>query len=135
MTALFARSLYALLIIGGCIAAYFAVRSYVLWRAGRQSGSLGGLLPGIPGVVLFTTPDCAACKAVQKPVLAELKSRLAARVQIIEIDATVRPDLARTWSVLSVPTTFVLDSEGRPVHVNHGVASVRKLLDQLRLKA
>jgi thiol-disulfide isomerase/thioredoxin len=135
MIVLLVRSLYALVIIGGCIAAYFALRAFVLRRAGRQQGSLAGLLPGIPGVVLFTTPDCVACKVVQRPALAELKSRLAARVQIIEIDATIQPDLARRWSVLSVPTTFVLDPDGRPIHVNHGVASARKLMDQLSLKA
>lgn len=134
MTGVLVRSLYALAIVAGCMAAYFTLRAIVLWRAGRQKGSLAGLLPGIPGVVLFTTPDCVACKVAQKPALAELKDRLAARVQIIEIDATARPDLARTWSVLSVPTTFVLDPDGRPVHVNHGVASARKLMDQLSLK-
>ena len=122
------------MIVGACIAAYFGVRAFVLWRARGQAGSLLQFIRGIPGVVLFTTPECVTCKVIQRPALAELKSRLANRVQIIEIDAAERPDLARTWSVLSVPTTFVLNAEGRPVHVNHGVASTRKLMDQLSLR-
>jgi len=33
--------------------------------------------------------------------------------------------------VLSVPTTFIIDSQGRPRRVNHGVASAEKLLNQI----
>ena len=39
--------------------------------------------------------------------------------------------LARDWSVLSVPTTFVLDRDGTPRQVNHGFASTEKLLGQI----
>jgi thioredoxin-like negative regulator of GroEL len=81
--------------------------------------------------VYFTTEDCVACKVAQRPALEALKERLDGRIQIIEVDALGRPDLARSWSVLSVPTTFVLDHDGRPLHVNHGVATTRKLLAQL----
>ena len=84
-------------------------------------------------MLFFTTPECVACKTVQRPVLRELSERLAGRIQVVEVDATERPDLARSWSVLSVPTTFVVDAAGTPRHVNHGVASARKLLQQLAL--
>ena len=46
MTVLLVRSLYALVIICGCVAAYFALRAFVLRRAGGQQGSLAGLFRG-----------------------------------------------------------------------------------------
>ena len=52
-------------------------------------------------------------------------------LQVLEMDATQEPDLASSWGVLSVPTTFLIDSRGKLRHVNHGVASAEKLLTQL----
>ena len=111
---------------------YYAVRAFLLSRARGQAGTLPGRIPGIPVIVLFTTPQCVPCRAIQRPALEELQKRLLDRIQIIEIDALERPDLARLWSVLTVPTTFVLDAAGRPLHVNNGVASAAKLLSQLK---
>jgi hypothetical protein len=34
--------------------------------------------------------------------------------------------------VLSVPTTFILDREGKPRHVKHGFAFAEKLFKQIR---
>jgi thiol-disulfide isomerase/thioredoxin len=125
------RIALAAIIAASCVGVYLITRVLVLRKAGRASRLSGLFAPGTPGVVFFTTPDCAACKSIQKPALHALKDRLDGKIQIIEIDAVERPDLASSWSVLSVPTTFVLDRTGRPVHVNHGVASTRKLLGQL----
>jgi thiol-disulfide isomerase/thioredoxin len=127
------RVLYAALIVGGLAVAWYGVRAAVLSRArgAARSGSL--LRRGVPGIVYFTTPDCAACKAVQRPALAALRARLADRVEVVEVDASARPDLAKAWSVLSVPTTFVVDRDGRPRHVNHGAVSTEKLIAQLAL--
>jgi thioredoxin 1 len=135
LTLIAARLVLAALIVAACVGAWFLISRVVLSRAGRASGLLARFSPGRPGVVFFTTPDCAACKTVQRPALRELEERLAGRIQIIEIDAVQSPDIASSWSVLSVPTTFVLDRDGKPLHVNHGVASTRKLLDQLAMEA
>jgi len=53
-------------------------------------------------------------------------------MQIVEIDATERPDLAKTWGVMSVPTTFLLNSRGEARYVNHGVTRAEKLIRQLQ---
>ncbi len=104
---------------------------FVLRRSARHAGRLAQFTPGTPGIVYFTTPDCVTCKAAQKPALAAVSRRLGQRVQVIEVDALDNSILAREWAVLSVPTTFVLDREGRPRQVNHGFASTEKLVEQL----
>ncbi len=86
---------------------------------------------GRPAVLYFTTPDCATCKAFQRPQLNRFSGMLGERVQVVEIDAQSQPDLAGRWGVMSVPTTFVLDAAGKPRHVNHGAVTAEKLAEQV----
>jgi len=69
---------------------------------------------------------------MQRPALERLGDRLQDRLEIVEIDATAQPGLAKEWGVLSVPTTFVIDASGRSRYVNHGVATAEKLFRQVR---
>ena len=122
----------AAVVIFALVAAYWLVTRIVLARARRGGQGIGSFTPGTPGVVYFTTPTCVTCKAAQAPALRELAERLSGKVQVIEVDALGDKALAKKWSVLSVPTTFILDSTGRPRHVNHGFASTEKLFGQIR---
>ena len=119
-------------IIGFSAAAFALVKMVVLAKARGSSAGFSAFRRGVPGIVYFTTPDCVTCTAAQRPALRALVKQLDGNVQVIEVDATGRPDLARQWSVLSVPTTFILDRDGKPRQVNHGFASSAKLLSQLR---
>ena len=92
---------------------------------------LRGLHPNIPAIIYFTTPTCIPCKTQQQPALHRLKTELGENVQIIQIDATEQPEAADRWGVLSAPTTFVLNAQGQPNAVNHGVADEHKLKRQL----
>ena len=51
---------------------------------------------------------------------------------MIEIDAIAQSNLADYWGVLSLPTTFIIDSHGRPRKVNHGVVNAENLFNQIR---
>lgn len=126
-----ARLIFTAVLIAAMAGTYRAVTSLVLARARRKGHGLSQFTPGTPGVVFFTTPDCVTCKAAQKPALQALADRLSGRMQVIEVDARDNAVLAKEWSVLSVPTTFVLDRDGRPRQVNHGYASTEKLFGQL----
>ena len=101
-------------------------------RAKGGIGSLFNTLPNKPTIVYFTTPDCAPCKTVQRPALEKLTKLLGEKLHIVEIDATERPDLAKTWGVMSVPTTFLLDSRGEARYVNNGVTRAEKLMEQIQ---
>ena len=57
---------------------------------------------------------------------------LGEKLQVVEIDAYERPDLAKLWGVISVPTTFLLDARGEARYVNNGVARANKLMEQIQ---
>ncbi|HSV85405.1 MAG TPA: thioredoxin family protein [Levilinea sp.] len=129
---LISRLLWAVLILLSGVALYWLYNRVTLRRlASQRPPGLESLRPDTPAILYFTTPECAPCKTIQRPALQHLQQKLGGRLQVIEINAAEKPDLAGAWGVLSVPTTFVLDPQGRPRHVNHGVTTAEKLLQQL----
>ena len=112
--------------------AYWLFNQRLLGRAQNLALALVGTLPNKPLIVYFTTPDCAPCKTIQRPALNKLLTLMGDSVQVLEIDATQRPDLAKQWGVMSVPTTFLLDARGEARYVNNGVTRVEKLMEQLQ---
>ena len=118
--------------------------AYLLWRVRLQQqtqrlalADMGGpaelaglLLASGPAVLYFTTPTCAQCRFQQTPALAQVQERLAG-LQVLKLDAVEHQRLADYYHVMTVPTTVVLDSQRRPVAVNHGVATAERLLTQL----
>jgi thioredoxin-like negative regulator of GroEL len=85
-------------------------------------------------VVAFSTPSCAACHTAQKPALAQLESRAEGAVRVLEVDAADRPEVARQFGVLTVPTTAILDPTGRLIAINSGFAPTARLAAQLGVK-
>ena len=122
----------AVVIIGLGAFAYWLVNQRLLIRARSNVFTLFNTLPNKPVLVYFTTPDCAPCKTIQRPAINRVSHVLGEELEVIEIDATERPDLAKAWGVLSVPTTFVLDTRGEARFVNNGVARAEKLLEQIK---
>ncbi|MEX1248731.1 MAG: thioredoxin family protein [Anaerolineales bacterium] len=131
MDEILARVAWAAAIVLSGFAAYRTLNRFLLWRLKKRSLGLEKWRPGIPAILYFTTPDCQPCKTQQRPALRKLSEQLEGRVQVIHVDATQHPDLADYWGVLTVPTTFVIDSKGQPRGMNHGVASAEKLHGQL----
>jgi len=113
-------------------AAYWLINKRLLVRAKTNLFTLFKTLPRKPVLVYFTTPDCAPCKTVQRPAIEQVRNLLGEKLHVIEIDATQRPDLAKVWGVMSVPTTFVIDERGEARYVNNGVARAEKLLEQIQ---
>ena len=132
------RLLIAVAICAGGFAAYLIVSRVKLAVLRRQVSrhqaqkGLEGLIDGVPAILYFTTPDCAPCKTVQMPAIQSLLEQFGDRLQLIKIDATERTAVADFWGVLSVPTAFIIDAQGKPRRVNHGVAPIGKLRQQLR---
>jgi thiol-disulfide isomerase/thioredoxin len=125
------RLVWALGMIAGGLFLYRLANRAVLARARGNRLGLESVRPGTPVLLYFTTPSCAPCKTIQRPAIQQLKQQIGDQLQVVEIDASARPEVASQWGVLSVPTTFIIDNQGRPRHINHGVATADKLLKQV----
>ena len=84
---------------------------------------------GKPAVLYFTTADCAQCRLQQTPILAQLQAKV--DVAVHKLDAIEQEALAQLYGIMTVPTTVVLDTQLRPVAINHGVAPLQKLQSQI----
>lgn len=128
------RSALAVMIIAFGFIAYWFISKVSLHRSINLIDSISAYQPGKPTIIYFTTPTCAPCKTIQRPAIESLKYRLGESLQVIEIDASMQPQLAKEWGVISVPTTYVIDADGKPRYVNHGVATAAKLIQQLEIE-
>ena len=131
------RGLLALAIVIVLVAGYSLATRWQLGRVSRQRNSnhiLGALQPGVPAVIYFWSETCVPCKTVQKPALEQLQAELGPDgVQIVAINALDQPAIADQWGVLGLPTTFIVDRQGQPRRVNHGVVRADHLREQIEL--
>jgi thiol-disulfide isomerase/thioredoxin len=91
-----------------------------------------GLSDTGPTIVHFSAVWCGPCAGVRR-VVDQVCDELPA-VAHVEIDMDANPAAARRLSVLSLPTTFVFDADGRQRYRVAGVptaADLRSALDPL----
>lgn len=124
------RLLVALAIILVGVMLFRFINTATLARARARVPGLERVRPGLPVLLYFTTPTCAPCKTIQRPAIQRLQERIGEQLEVVEVDAASQPEVASQWGVLSVPTTFVIDAQGNPRYVNHGVAPLDKLQRQ-----
>jgi thioredoxin-like negative regulator of GroEL len=120
--------------VGLILIGYLGYRLYgwfVMRRLTRAELGLDGYSLGKPAILYFTDPGCAPCHTIQDPALEQISAQYGEQLQIIKVQALERPDLANSWGVLSLPTTFIIDVKGHPRGVNHGATRASRLIDQL----
>jgi thiol-disulfide isomerase/thioredoxin len=111
---------------------FFRLAQRVLLRR-RATQGLGfeGFEPGRPAILYFTAPGCIPCITIQKPALEAITEQYGESIQIFEFDAVAEPQMATKWGVLGVPTTFIIDSFGRPRKINNRATTSDRLIAQL----
>ena len=82
-------------------------------------------------ILSFRSPDCHQCKQLQVPALERVLEARPENVSVMKIDVTTEQDLARTYRILTVPSTVVLDPEGQAHAVNYGFTNTHRLLAQV----
>jgi thiol-disulfide isomerase/thioredoxin len=88
-----------------------------------------GLSSTGPTVVHFGAQWCGPCEGVRR-VVDQVCTELPA-VAHVEIDMDANPDAARRLSVLSLPTTFIFDADGRQRYRVNGVPTAADLRSAL----
>jgi thiol-disulfide isomerase/thioredoxin len=114
-----------------------AAVALILWAQRHgQRGLVGSIADstrrsGLPSILYFTGASCTICHTAQKPALRALATDVAAGVEIREVDIAIEPALARHYRVMSLPTTIVLDADGKVTDINVGFANGETLRQQL----
>ncbi|OBK33916.1 thiol reductase thioredoxin [Mycobacterium sp. 1245111.1] len=117
-----------------------AAAALIGWLMTRRSGAVRaaaddvdttdlGLSSQGPTVVHFSASWCGPCAQVRR-VVNQVCDGLE-QVAHVEIDMDANPAAARRLSVLSLPTTFIFDAEGRQRYRTSGVPKADDLRSAL----
>lgn len=129
------------------IAAGLTLATLAGWLLRRRSGMLIEADPGLaadrvdtsalglsdtgPTILHFSADWCGPCAAVSR-VVDQVCAQLDGAVAHVEIDLDANPQAARALSVLSLPTTFIFDADGRQRYRASGVPAVADLRSALQ---
>jgi hypothetical protein len=108
----------------------FGVRRFVRWRSGRvlDAPPDASLATGAITVLYFHGDQCGDCLVQEREL-----DRLLITYPEIAIRADHAPSaLSARFGVLTVPTTVILDDEGRARAVNPGLVRLRRLEQQVQ---
>lgn len=119
------------LVCGGAWAAlrWWQARRLAALQTHSLPSPLASVVAGGPALLYFSTTDCAQCRFQQAPILRRLSA--AVDLPVVALDAVEREDLARHFGILTVPSTVLIDHAQKPVAINHGLAPLHKLQQQV----
>lgn len=129
------------------VVAALALATVIGWLLTRRSGALRATDPGTadnvdtsdlglsrdgPTVVHFSATWCSPCKQVRR-IVDQVCSDFGDRGDVahVEIDMDDNPSAAKRLSVLSLPTTFIFDADGRQRYRTAGVPKADDLRSAL----
>lgn len=115
---------------------FIFLRKIQLKKAQGATTELDGLKlkTGMQHIVYFWSEHCSQCKAAQKPTLERLMQKVEQEsIELIALQIENNNTLADAWGVRTLPTTYILDHQGHVTHINNGLTSESKLLQQLNL--
>jgi len=115
---------------------YFILRRSQLQRAQSALLNKNGvqLKAHSHHIVYFWSEGCSQCKNSQKPTLDKLMETLKQRnVELVSIRVEDNVKLVNLWGVKTLPTTYVIDQQGKVSHVNNGLVSGANIIVQLNL--
>jgi thioredoxin-like negative regulator of GroEL len=126
------RLVLALTIIAGIALLGFLARRLSARRvaAVMSAKTLGASLAGMPRVLAFSGPGCAACRT-QRRILDAVVADWNGTVEVAYVDAVAERELAQRFGVMVVPTTVVAGPDGRIVGINGGLVDADRLRAQL----
>jgi thioredoxin 1 len=90
-----------------------------------------GIATRIPRLVDVGSGSCIPCKAMA-PILEELKTEYAGRMDVQFVDARKSPDAAKPYGVHVIPTQIFYGPDGRELARHQGFMAKQDILAQWR---
>ncbi len=118
--------LWALAVASAVVLAAAGLESFRSRRARSLAAGASAAPAADPYIIYFTGESCTVCRTHQEPALSKLGD-----VRIEKVDAVAERTLADRFHVYTLPTTVVMGTDGRALHVNYGYAPAPKLERQL----
>jgi thioredoxin 1 len=115
------------LVLALCVA---AVSAYYLFRQLHVRRMATAPAAGRPTLLYFRADHCATCPT-QGRFVEQLASQWGEGLRVERVDAERDPDTAARYRVFTLPTTILIDGDGRVREVNYGLADAHKLAKQV----
>ena len=123
------RLILTLLLVLIGLALFYAWRYTHMWRTNRI-GMVEAVPVGHQSLLYFRSDSCAPCHT-QAYYLQALERDYSGQVAIQKIDVELQPEIASQYGVFTLPTTLIVDREGKVRHINYGLTDASKLAQQL----
>ena len=93
------------------------------------------VVPGIPVKNMVTLVDlgattCIPCK-MMAPIIEGLKTEYQGRAQVIFLDVHEKPEMAKPFALMAIPTQILYDRHGKEVFRHVGFLEQKALVEQL----
>ena len=108
---------------------YYQSKQLARMAIAKIPEELQRLLPMGPTILYFSGAHCAQCRLQQTPILTQLVEAL--KISVHTVDAVEEEKLATFYGVMTLPTTVILDNRHTPKAINHGVATLNQLRQQI----
>ncbi|GLV58066.1 hypothetical protein KDH_49000 [Dictyobacter sp. S3.2.2.5] len=82
-------------------------------------------------ILAFGSEEDRQCRILQAPVLRRVVEAKGNVVSVMNVDIADSPELAQRYHVLTVPTTVLLDANGKTYAVNYGFTNAQSLIKQV----
>lgn len=80
----------------------------------------------------FTAEWCGPCKTYS-PVMERVRKTFMGSIDIVKVDIDERPELARDYEVVSVPTVLEVDEQENTVNYLTGAYPYNRFIDHFEL--
>lgn len=124
------RIIFILSAVTLAIALYYAFKYWQMARISRRL-SRSTTVSTQPTLLYFRSESCTVCPT-QAHYIDTAAQEWNGRIAIQNIDAELEPDKANKYNVFTLPTTIIVDTQGKVREINYGLTQPHKLSQQIQ---
>lgn len=124
------RTIFVLVVVALAIALYYAFKHWQMARISRHL-SQAAAVTNLPTLLYFRSESCTVCPT-QSHYIDKAAQEWNGRIAIQNIDAEREPEKAGHYNVFTLPTTIIVDTQGKVREINYGLTQPHKLTQQVQ---